>query len=72
MHDTVLGSLDGYIIVFLLSLKRVLFQLIKYQPWTVTPSHANSDFIAAYTRGAAARGRAQLGPPPRWSGSAGD
>lgn len=28
------------------------FQLIKYRPWTVTPSHAwdeNSDFIAAYT-----------------------
>ena len=25
MHDTVLGSLDGYIIVFLLSLKRVLW-----------------------------------------------
>ena len=27
MHDTVLGSLDGYIIVFLLSLKRVLWSM---------------------------------------------
>ena len=27
MHGTVLGSLDGYIIVFLLSLKRVLWSM---------------------------------------------
>ena len=27
MHDTVLGSLDGYIIVFLLSLKCVLWSM---------------------------------------------
>jgi len=28
------------------------FQLVKYQPWRVSPSHAwetNSDFVAAYT-----------------------